>query len=52
MEKDAYTLEDLIKRLESIKEGSSAYVNYSKALLCLAQEIQQLKEIRDITMEF
>lgn len=39
-----YTLEDLIRVLEKIREHGSGDLNFPKAIYCLALEIQKIKE--------
>ncbi len=43
-ENDLYSLEKLIKVLETIKENGSGHINYPKSIYCLALEIRTLKE--------
>ena len=42
--KDIYTLQELIKSLEKIKEQGSGTINFPKALYCIALEIDKLKK--------
>ena len=40
---DIYTLDELIKTLELIKENGEGELNFAKAYYCLALEIKKLK---------
>lgn len=40
---DLYTLEELIERLENIKHGIDDRLNFPKAFLTLAKEIEKIK---------
>lgn len=41
---DIYTLEELIKKMENVKEGKDEALNLPKAFLSLAYEIQKIKQ--------
>lgn len=45
MDKDYYSLEELIEHLENMRDnpGETFPLNYPKAFYCLAKEIQELK---------
>lgn len=42
MDEDIYSLDELIKRLEDIREGKDPGLNFPKAFLTLAKEIQKI----------
>ena len=44
MIKDLYSLDELISKMEEIKEKGEGHFNFPKAILTLAKEIQQLKK--------
>jgi len=43
MENDIYSLDELIKILEEIKENGEGNLNFAKAFYCLAKEIEKIK---------
>ena len=40
---DIYDLDELIERLEEIREKGDGNLNFPKAIYCLAKEIQEIK---------
>jgi hypothetical protein len=44
MEEDIYDLDELIERLEEIRDGFSSKLNHPKAFLSLATEIKKIKQ--------
>jgi hypothetical protein len=46
---DPYTLEELIEKLEELRNGKEIYINFSKALYTLTFEIKKIhKRLEDL----
>ena len=51
MQEDTYSLEELIKILEDIRNKGSGDLNFCKALYCLSKEIDKLHRYLKISLE-